>query len=131
MKKNLLVDEGGIRGLSSTDVRGMPEGQRTSPYHILTDAEIEMLMGDIMAIQADISVFKFNKGFYMVTNTTTKDISIEEARILDNTNEDFFENGKTDVKCPRCECSIVLTKYGSSYTIGCENDCVKIAYRGI
>ena len=67
----------------------------------------------------------------MVTNTTAKNISIEEARILDGTNEDFFTTGKTDVKCPRCEGRIIMTRYGSSYTIGCEDCCIKLAYRGI
>ena len=69
----------------------------------------------------------------MATNAavTTDNITMEEARILDDTNDDFFVNGKTEVKCPRCGNSIILKRYGSSYTIGCEYDCVKIGYRGI
>ena len=67
----------------------------------------------------------------MATNKTTVDITDDEARLLDNTNDDFFNNGKTDVKCPRCGGSIVMARFGTSYAIGCERDCVNIAYRGI
>lgn len=42
--------------------REMASGLRRSPGHILTDEEIEILKKDIEALQADISVFKFNKG---------------------------------------------------------------------
>ena len=67
----------------------------------------------------------------MATRITTEDITMEEARILDDTGDDFFEHGKTDVKCPRCGGTIALKRYDTSYTIGCENDCVVLAYRGI
>ena len=67
----------------------------------------------------------------MATRITTKDITMEEARILGNTDEDFREQGKTDAKCPRCGGPIVLKWYDLSYTIGCERDCVVIAYRGL
>ena len=67
----------------------------------------------------------------MAVNTTTKGITMEEARLLDSTDDDFFERGKTDVKCPRCGGTIVLKRYGESYTIGCEHDCLVLAYRGI
>jgi hypothetical protein len=67
----------------------------------------------------------------MATNMTTDDITKEEARLLDATNDDFFNDGKTDVKCPRCGGSIIMAKYGTSYAIGCEFDCVNLVYRGI
>ena len=67
----------------------------------------------------------------MVANLTTGDITKEEVSLLDNTNNDFFSNGKTDVKCPRCGGAIVTTDYDTSYAIGCEHNCVNIVYRGI
>lgn len=53
--------------------RGMANGMRTSPYHILTESEIETLNKDIKAIGADKSIFKFNKG----TRTGYDDITDE------------------------------------------------------
>ena len=67
----------------------------------------------------------------MVTNFPTIDITEEETNLLLITKNDLSELGKTDVKCPRCEGTIVVTEYDTSYTIGCENDCVKIGFRGI
>ena len=67
----------------------------------------------------------------MATNLDTEDITKEEARLLDNTHNDFSEYGKTDVKCPRCGGAIVMVEYGTSYAIGCERNCVSLAYRGI
>ena len=45
---------------SRCDEREMAHGLRRSPYHVLTDDEIEMLKGEIRAIKADESVFVFN-----------------------------------------------------------------------
>lgn len=42
--------------------RGMANGLRISPYHILTKSEIESLNKDIEAIKADKKIFKFNSG---------------------------------------------------------------------
>ena len=67
----------------------------------------------------------------MAIRITTEDITMEEARILDNTGEDFWAYGKTDVKCPRCGGAIVSKDYDTSYTIGCERECMVLAYRGI
>ena len=67
----------------------------------------------------------------MATDMTTVDITDDEARLLDDTNDDFFIAGKTDVKCPRCGGMIVMVKFGTSYAIGCELDCVNLVYRGI
>ena len=67
----------------------------------------------------------------MLTNVPTVDITKEEASLLMNTEKDLIKHGKTDVKCPRCGGSIVMKEFGSSYVIGCENDCVKVGYRGI
>jgi hypothetical protein len=38
------------------------EGLRTSKFHVLNDIEIKALKSDIKAINADVSVFKFNFG---------------------------------------------------------------------
>ena len=62
---------------------------------------------------------------------TTENMTMEEAHLLHDTSDDFLIHGKTDVKCPRCGGKIVLTEYGTSYTIGCEDHCVKLAYRGL
>jgi len=67
----------------------------------------------------------------MATNVTTEDITMEEARLLDGTGNDFFEHGKTDVKYPRCGGAIVIEDFDTSHTIGCERGCVKLDYRGI
>jgi len=67
----------------------------------------------------------------MVTNTPTVDITAEEAELLISLEEDLIAYGKTDVKCPRCDGNIIVSDFGSSYTIGCENDCVKVGFRGI
>jgi hypothetical protein len=61
----------------------------------------------------------------------TADITKEEAQLLDSTNDDFYRNGKTDIKCPRCGDSIILIELGSAYAIGCRRGCVNIGYRGI
>ena len=37
-------------------------GLRKSVYHLLTDTQIDLLKADILAINADISVFRFNEG---------------------------------------------------------------------
>ena len=37
-------------------------GLRKSVYHVLTDAQIDSLKADILAINADVSVFRFNEG---------------------------------------------------------------------
>ena len=47
---------------NAADARTMANGQRTSPYHILSEDEINSLMEDIKAIGADPSVFSFNTG---------------------------------------------------------------------
>ena len=67
----------------------------------------------------------------MVTSVMTEDITMKEARMLHSTSEDFAKHGKTDVKCPRCGGSLVLKEFDTSCTIGCENACITIDYRGI
>ena len=67
----------------------------------------------------------------MATSITTEDITMQEARMLHDTSEDFLAHGKTDIKCPRCGGAIVLKEYDTSCTIGCEHDCILLAYRGI
>lgn len=65
------VEKSGESGIMKE--RGMANGMRTSPYHILTESEIETLNKDIKAIGADKSIFKFNKG----TRTGYDDITDE------------------------------------------------------
>jgi hypothetical protein len=48
----------------------------------------------------------------------------EKACELVDTEEHFIQHGKTDVKCPGCGGAIVLKDHGSTYTIGCEHDCI-------
>ena len=67
----------------------------------------------------------------MVTNIPTVDLTKEEARLLIDTQDDFFNCGRTDVKCPRCGGNIITTDFGASYAIGCQNNCVNLVYRGI
>jgi hypothetical protein len=38
-------------------------GQRSSKYHLFTQSEIESLIKDIKAIEADLSIFRFNQGY--------------------------------------------------------------------
>ena len=42
--------------------RNMPNGQRRSAFHILTEDEIEIVKNDIRAIGADERIFRFNMG---------------------------------------------------------------------
>ena len=67
----------------------------------------------------------------MATDLVIEAVTEEEARLLDSTDNDFFNHGKTNVKCPRCGGAIITTQYGTSYTIGCEFNCIEIACRGI
>ena len=67
----------------------------------------------------------------MATNIKTADLTKEEATILAGTEDDFIEHGSTNVKCPRCGRTLVMTNWDTSYTIGCENNCVTIGFRGI
>jgi len=67
----------------------------------------------------------------MATNVRTLDVTKEEAALLAGTEDDFIEYGKTSVKCPRCGGNLVMTDWDSSYTIGCEHNCVTIGFRGI
>jgi len=65
-----------MQNLSIPDPRGLAVGVRKSPYHILTNSEIDVLIKDAEAIKADISVFKFNEG----QHTSYSDI-FDEVRI--------------------------------------------------
>ena len=70
------INEGGVLGLIGPETRYMASGLRRSPQHILTDEEIEMLKKDIDAIQADISVFRFNEG-----QRTAYHDAVDEVRV--------------------------------------------------
>jgi Zn finger protein HypA/HybF involved in hydrogenase expression len=59
-------------------------------------------------------------------------ITKAEAEVLDSTDQNFFQQGKTDVKCPRCGREIERVQIGNSYTIKCVDDhCISLDYRGI
>jgi predicted RNA-binding Zn-ribbon protein involved in translation (DUF1610 family) len=59
-------------------------------------------------------------------------ITMKEAELLDAADNDFFQHGKTDEKCPRCGKEIVREQKGNSYTIKCVDDnCIRLDYRGI
>lgn len=73
------IDNGrgsGIIESRSIASRNLPNGLRTAPSHILTEAEIESLKKDIASIEADESVFKFNKG-----HRTGYDDVLDEIRV--------------------------------------------------
>ena len=67
----------------------------------------------------------------MVTNVRTLDLSEEERSLLAGTEDDFIKFGSSSVKCPRCGGVLVMADWDTSYTIGCEHDCVTIGFRGI
>lgn len=76
---NSSIDNGrgsGIIESRSIASRNLPNGLRTAPSHILTEAEIESLKKDIASIEADESVFKFNKG-----HRTGYDDVLDEIRV--------------------------------------------------
>ena len=63
--KNSLLTNNANRGIISNGSmasRNMANGMRKSAIHVLTDTEIESLKEDIKAIQADETIFRFNKG---------------------------------------------------------------------
>ena len=74
----------------------MANGQRRSPYHILTNEEIEILKKDVEAIQADISVFKFNRG-PQTSYSDTLDVVLVRGDIL----PDVTSNHPRDLMSPR------------------------------
>ena len=74
----------------------MASGQRRSPYHILTDEEIEILEKEIIAIHADISVFKFNKG-QQTSYSETLDVVLVRGDVL----PDATSNHPRDLMSPR------------------------------
>lgn len=76
---NSSIDNSGGSGIiESRNItsRNLPNGLRTAPSHILTEAEIESLKKDIASIEADESVFRFNKG-----HRTGYDDVLDEIRV--------------------------------------------------
>ncbi len=62
--KNVLTNNTNDGKISSRNMatRNMPNGQRRSAFHILTEDEIEIVKNDICAIGADERIFRFNMG---------------------------------------------------------------------
>ena len=71
--------------MNDVGTRGMASGLRRSPYHILTEDEIAGLRKDIEAIQADVNVFKFNKGFRTSYNEDSDEVRVK-GDVLPNFN---------------------------------------------
>lgn len=78
--------ESGIIRLRSIASRNLPNGLRTAPSHIHTETEIESMKKDIASIEADESVFKFNKG-----HRTGYDDVLDEIRVKGLTYKDGAE----------------------------------------
>ena len=55
-----------------------------------------------------------------------------EMDVLLKADEDLFNNGQTEIKCPRCGNEIVFEEQGNSYTIKCKtHNCIETSFRGI
>jgi len=74
----------------------MSSGLRKSPFHILDVSEIEMLKEDIKAINADISVFRFNAG----RRTSYNDVN-DEVRVRGDVLPDTSSNHPRDLMSAR------------------------------
>lgn len=91
---NSSVDKSGESGIiksRSIASRNLPNGLRTAPSHILTETEIESLKKDIASIEADESVFKFNKG-----HRTGYDDVLDEIRVKGDILPDFSSKHPRD-----------------------------------
>ena len=63
----------------------------------------------------------------MATKTT-----IEEHRFLLLAENEIIQNGKTEMKCPRCGNKIIIEDKGSSYSVRCMTDgCIRADFRGL
>jgi hypothetical protein len=83
--------ESGIIREREISSRNLPNGLRTAPGHILTDDEIESLKRDIVSIEADESVFKFNIG-----QRTGYDDVLDEIRVRGDILPDLSSNHPRD-----------------------------------
>lgn len=81
----------GIIKSKSIASRNLPNGLRTAPSHVLTETEIESLKKDIASIEADESVFKFNKG-----HRTGYDDVLDEIRVKGDILPDFSSKHPRD-----------------------------------
>ncbi len=60
------------------------------------------------------------------------DMNKKEYEALDKAAMEFFREGKTNTKCPRCGNSITVSVAGNSYTVKCDTKgCIKESIRGI
>ena len=59
-------------------------------------------------------------------------LSKNELNILVKADNEIFERGYTEQKCPRCRNDIICEENGNSYTICCKSKgCIKTEFRGI
>lgn len=88
-----VAKSGGSGIIKSRDIasRNLPNGLRTASSHILTEAEIQSLKEDIASIEADESVFKFNKG-----RRTGYDDVLDEIRVKGDILPDLNSNHPRD-----------------------------------
>lgn len=60
------------------------------------------------------------------------DMNKKEYAALDKAAMEFFKEGKTSTKCPRCGNKITVSIMGNSYEIKCDTKgCIKDVIRGI
>lgn len=83
--------QGGIIKTEANASRNLPNGLRTMPSHILTEQEIADLRRDIIAIEADESIFKFNCG-----RRTGYDDILDEIRVRGDILPDLNSNHPRD-----------------------------------
>ena len=103
-------------------------GLRKSPHHLLTKQEIEMLKTDIIAIEADITKFMFNKG----THTGYSDILDEILVRGDVFPDDLYSSHPRDMLSAR---AVLAHEYyghraykGTSLPEGSWNDEFRASY---
>ncbi len=60
------------------------------------------------------------------------DVTMDEHRFLLEAEDEIFEFGKTEKKCPRCGNEIIIEEIGNSYSIKCKTkNCIRADFRGI
>lgn len=56
----------------------------------------------------------------------------QDFELIDKVLEDYFEKGKTDIKCPYCGNYMVKEVCGNSYRVTCRTeDCLSEEFRGV
>ena len=60
-----------------------------------------------------------------------KGLTEKEIEILDRADNEYGESRKISEKCPRCGGRIVFEGEENSHEIKCENNCIKMTFRGL